>query len=148
MKRLVRPRRESGNSAIEFALVFGLLWLLLTGVFRLGYSIYVYERLVSALAGAARYAARVDFDAPSQTFLNPVKNMAVYGKPTAEGYAVALAPGLLPANIGVTWTTDAKGVPLTLTIKIVNYSVNALFQSFTWSGKPAITVRYAGAYKI
>jgi Flp pilus assembly protein TadG len=137
---------RSGTAVIEFALVFGLLWLLLTGAFRLGYSIYIYESLVSAVAGAARYAAHVDFDVPNYTFAGPVKNMAVYGSPSGAGGA--LAPGLVPSNIVVTWTTDAKGVPLTLTVSVTNYTVNTLFQSFTWSGKPSVTVRFAGTYKV
>ena len=138
-------RRCSGIAAVEFALTFGLLWLLLSGGFRLGYSIYLYQVLEDAVAGAARYAAHVDFDEPNHTFIAAVQNMAAYGSPAAGG--ATLAPGLAPANISVTWATDAKGVPVTLTLAVTGYSVNALFQTFTWSGKPRITVRYAGSYK-
>jgi Flp pilus assembly protein TadG len=136
--------RRAGSAAIEFALTFLLLWLLLAGVFRFGYSMFVYESLVSAVAGAGRYAARVDFDSPGHTFVAKVKNVAVYGNPA--GGTNPLAPGLTPANVDVTWTVDAVGVPLTLTVSVVNYSVNAVFQTFTWSGKPSVTVRFAGAY--
>jgi Flp pilus assembly protein TadG len=138
-------KRRSGIAAIEFALSFGLLWLLLAGGFRLGYAIYLYQSLESALAGAARYAARVDFDEPGHTFVAAVQNMAAYGAPAAAG--TPLAPGLLPSNIAVTWTVDAKGVPVTLTLAVTGYSADAVFQTFTWSGKPRITVRYAGSYK-
>lgn len=137
--------RERGNAALEFALVLLLFAALLSGCFRFGYSIYVYESLVSAVAGAARYAARVDFDEPGHTFVNGVVNMAVYGSPAAG--TVPLAPGLAPGNIAVTWTTDGKGLPLTITVSVTGYSVNALFQTFTWTGKPRVTVRYAGVYK-
>jgi Flp pilus assembly protein TadG len=132
-------------ATVEFALVFGLLWLLLSGCFKLGYSIYVYQSLLNAVAGGARYAARVDFDEPNHTFVAAVKNMAVYGSPA--GGTVPLAPQLAPANITVTWTLDAKGVPVTLTVSVTDYSVNAVFQSFTWTGKPSVTVCYAGSYK-
>ena len=138
-------RRRSGIAAVEFALTFGLLWLLLAGIFRLGYSIYLYQALEDALAGAARYAAHVDFDEPNHTFAAAVQNMAVYGSPSAGG--AALVPGLAPSNISVTWATDAKGVPTTMTLAVTGYSVNAVFQTFSWSGKPRITVRYAGSYK-
>jgi Flp pilus assembly protein TadG len=137
--------KRSGVAAVEFALTFGLLWLLMSGAFRLGYSIYLYQSLEDALAGAARYAARVDFDEPNHTFLAGVRNMAVYGSPVAGG--ATLTPGLLPANISVTWSTDSKGIPTTLTLAVTGYSANAVFQTFTWSGKPRVTVRYAGSYK-
>jgi Flp pilus assembly protein TadG len=138
-------KSRSGIAAVEFALTFGLLWLMLSGGFRLGYSIYLYQSLEDALAGAARYAAHVDFDAANHTFLARVQNMAAYGSPVGGG--ATLVPGLAPANISVTWVTDAKGIPVTLTLAVTGYSANALFQTFTWSGKPRVTVRYAGSYK-
>jgi Flp pilus assembly protein TadG len=144
----MNARRHSvraGSAAIEFALVFGLLWMLLSGCFRLGYSIYVYEAVLNAVAGAARYAARVDFDEPNHTFVTGVQNMAVYGNPA--GGTSPLAPGLATGNISVTWAYDAKSVPVTITLSVTGYSVNAVFQTFTWSGKPSVTVRYAGSYK-
>ena len=134
-----------GNAVIEFALAFGLLWLLLNGCFRLGYSIYLYQSLVNAVGGAARYAARVDFDEPNHTFAAAVKNMAVYGSPS--GGAVPVTPGLTASNISVTWQLDTKGVPVTVTVAVTGYSVNSVFQSFTCSGKPSVTVTYAGSYK-
>ena len=139
-----RRRFENRNAIIEFAFVFGLLWLLLTGCFSLGYLIYRYETLVSSLAAAGRYAARVTFDEPAHTFLASVQNMAVYGSPAAGGAAVA--PGLTTSNIRVTWTVDPKGVPLTITLQVVNYTVHAIFRSITWSGKPSVTVRFSGLY--
>ena len=126
-------------------MVFGLLWLLLAGGFRIGYSIYLYQSLLSSVAGAARYAARVDFDEPNHTFVAAVRNMAVYGSPT--GGTAPLAPGLGTGNISVTWTTDGKGVPLVITVAVTGYTANAVFQSLTWSGKPSVAVRFAGSYK-
>jgi Flp pilus assembly protein TadG len=136
---------RAGNAMIEFALVFGLLWILLSGCFRIGYSIYIYQSALNALAGAARYAARVDFDEPNHAFAAKVRNMAVYGNPA--GGTAPLAPGLRTGDISVAWEYDAKGVPVTITVSLSGYSVNAVFQSFTWSGKPSVTVRYSGSYK-
>jgi Flp pilus assembly protein TadG len=138
-----RYKSTAGNAALELALTFMLLWTLLGGAFRFGYAMYVYESLVSAVAGAARFASRVDFDS-GHTFTTSVKNMAVYGSPTTG--TAALAPGLTTANINVTWTTDATGLPLTITVSVTHYTINAVFQTFTWSGKPSMTVRFAGRY--
>ncbi len=151
-RRPIRTRRRraaglkpaAGSAVIEFALTFALLWMLLGGAFRFGYSMYVYESLVSAVAGAARYAARVDFDSPGHAFVGKVKNMAAYGSPA--GGTTPLAPGLSVANVSVTWTADASGYPLTMTVAVVNYRINAVFQTFTWNAKPSITVRFAGRY--
>jgi Flp pilus assembly protein TadG len=144
----VRPRsaRSSrvGTAAIEFALTLSLLVALLNGCFRVGYPIFAYETLVSSVAGAARYAARIEFDDPNQTFVASVQNMAVYGSPT--GGTSPVVPGLMTNNIQVTWTRDAQGLPLTLTVTVQGYTTNAVFQSFTWSGKPSVTVRFAGVY--
>jgi Flp pilus assembly protein TadG len=144
-RRCRQLREERGTAAVEFALTFALLWTLLTGCFRVGYSIYTYENLVSAVAAAARYAAHVDFDEPDHTFVGRICNMAVYGSPTGGGTPVA--PSLTTGQIQVTWTRDAAGVPLTLTVSIRNYSIDALFHTFTWTGKPVTTVRFAGLYK-
>jgi Flp pilus assembly protein TadG len=139
-----RRNAAAGNAALELALTFLMLWTLLGGAFRFGYAMYVYESLVSAVAGAARYGARVDFDATGHSFVSAVKNMAVYGSPT--GGTPALAPGLTTANIDVTWTTDASGIPRSMTVSVINYTVNAVFQTFTFSGKPSVTAHFAGRY--
>ena len=70
--------------------------------------------------------------------------MAVYGSPTSGGSP--LAPELSVANVQVTWTNDATGLPLTITVSIINYTVHPVFQSLSWSGKPAVTVRFSGRY--
>jgi hypothetical protein len=87
----------------------------------------------------------VDFDEPNHLFVTAVQNMAVYGNPA--GGDTRLAPGLNTGHISVTWTYDAKGVPLTVTVAVTGYTVDAVFQSFTWSNKPSVTVRYAGSFK-
>lgn len=140
-----RGRGCRGNAVLEFSLVFLLLWALLSGCFRIAYSAYVYAALVNAVDGAARYAARVPFDVPGHTFVGKVANVAAYGSP--DGTGSALAPNMTRGNISVSWSTDTSGAPLTITVAVTGYSVNALFQTFTFSGKPSVTVRYAGTYK-
>ena len=134
-----------GNAVLEFSFVFLLFWALIAGSVRIGYSTYIYYSLVSGVAGAARYAARADFDVPDHRFAGAVANMAVYGSPT--GLGSPLAPGLTPASISVTWTSDATGTPVTVTVSVKEFSVNAPFQTLAWKGKPSVTARYAGTYK-
>jgi hypothetical protein len=138
-----RPHAKStaGTATIELALSALLLFSLLSGAFRLGYSIYIYEALVSQVSAAARYASHVDFDT-GHSFVSTVQNIAVYGTPTAG--TTPMVPGLTASNINVAWGTDSMGIPQTITVSVTNYSVNAVFQTFTFSGKPAVTVRFAG----
>ena len=58
-----RRAAKSGSATVEFALSFLLLWAFMSGAFRVGYSIYVYQSLVSAVASAARYAAQQALEA-------------------------------------------------------------------------------------
>ena len=138
-------RGASGSAVLEFSLMALLFWGILSGCFRIAYSAYIYSSLVSAVDGGARYASRVDFDASGLTFIAKIANMAAFGSP--DGTGSPLAPGLTAANIAVTWSTDTKGTPLTMTVAVAGYSVNSLFQTFTFSRKPSVTVRYAGSYK-
>jgi Flp pilus assembly protein TadG len=140
-----RVRRQRGSAVLEFALSFALLWAVFSGVFQFGYSMYVYNSLANAVSQGARYAARVDFDSPSHAFAGPVKNMVVYGSPTGGG--TPLAPGLATSQVSVTWTTDAAGVPQTITVGINTYTLNAIFQNFTFTNKPRVTVQFLGSYK-
>ena len=54
-------------------------------------------------------------------------------------------PGLAPGNVSVT-TTPAT-YPTTVTVRITGFTVDALFQSFTFSNKPAVTMMYLGNYQ-
>lgn len=140
-----RARADRGTAILEFALGFTLLWAMLAGVFQFGYPLYIYDALNSAVADGAAFASRADFDASStSTFTTQVKNMVVFGTPAGGGQA--LVTRLTPANVSVAWTLDGAGVPQTVTVRIVNYPVYAVFKSFTLANKPACTVRFAGRF--
>lgn len=124
---------------------FVLLFALFAGVFQFGYTMYIYNGLATAAAQGARLAARSTFTAPGTTFVQSVKNMVVFGSPS--GGTVPLVPGLTTANVEVTWTADAAGVPESVTVSIRNYSINAVFTNYTFDAKPKATMRYEGRYR-
>lgn len=134
-----------GSVAVEFALSFAMLWAVFAGVFQFGYSMYVYNSLASAVADAAMFAARTDFDEPDHLFAARLKNFVVYGTPA--GGDRPLAPGLKPEHVSITWTKDASGYPLTITISITGYSLDAIFSRYSFSGRPRTTVPFLGTYK-
>ena len=83
-------RRERGNTLVEFALSFALLFTVFTGVFRFGYVYYLYNRLESSVRGGARYGSLRAYDSatatPSGGYQTAVQNMAVYGNPKIVNY--------------------------------------------------------------
>jgi Flp pilus assembly protein TadG len=140
-----RWKPAGGSAVLEFALGFTLLWTMLAGVFQFGYPLYVYNALNNAVTDGAAFASRADFDAnATSAFSTQVKNMAVYGSPAGGGQA--LVPGLTTAQVSVAWTVDTEGLPQTVTVRIVNFPVYAVFKSFTFTNKPVCTVRFAGRF--
>jgi Flp pilus assembly protein TadG len=147
MRSVCSRRRQKGNTAIEFVLSFTVLWLMFSGVFTFGYTMYLYNGLLTQIGQGASYAARQDFDMrdPS-TFQSVLKNVVVYGN--AAGTGAPVVPGLTTSNVRITWTTvGSSSVPETVSVAIINYTSNAVFQSFTFNDKPKATVRYVGNVK-
>jgi Flp pilus assembly protein TadG len=125
--------------------VLPLFWILLTGGFQLVRGMYAYARLVEAVSRGARFAARVDFDEPGHTFTGKIANVVVCGSTAA--CASSAVPGLTAANVRTTWTSDPGGNPATLTVSIRDFSYRVLLKTFSWNGKPSVTVRFGGVYK-
>jgi len=136
---------QRGNSAIEFALGFALLWACFSGVFQYGYTMYVYNGLQSAVTDGAAYASRTDYCATKTDFVTGVQQMVVYGDPTVSS-GTSTVPGLTTANVTVTATPAT--FPQTITVGITNFKANALFSSFTFTNKPAVTMMYLGNFTL
>jgi Flp pilus assembly protein TadG len=137
------PRR--GSAVLEMAIAISLLWACFAGLFQFGHAMYCYNALEIAVESGAMFASTVDFDATAQTFVQQIKNMTVYGNP--NGGTSTVAPALSTSNVAVSWTTDTSGMPDTITVAITGYSCNAVFQTFTWNGKPSATSQFMGVYK-
>jgi hypothetical protein len=135
-----RHRRERGNALVEFALSATLLASVFTGIFQFGYAMFAFENLVTAVRGGARFAAASDYTAAN--YQTQVKNMVVYGQPTAGTEPVI--PGLTAANVEVVFTPGGGGVPEEVTVRIINFGVNAIFRIFTFHQKPSTTFPYNG----
>jgi Flp pilus assembly protein TadG len=144
MRKLHRKPGQSGNGAIEFAIGFSLLWALFSGVFQYGYSMYVYNALQSAVVDGASYASRGTICAENNDFRDQVRGMVVFGDPSATSGTPAV-PNLTLGHVTV--QTNPSAFPNTVTVRITNFTVNALFQSFTFSNKPAVTMPFLGVYQ-
>jgi Flp pilus assembly protein TadG len=141
----LRNGGRRGNATLEFALSFGLLSILISGIFQLGHSLYIYNQITVAVANAARYAGRDGIQSPDSAYQTRVKNVVVYGNP--EGTGTPQVTGMSTSNVSVTIQRDAEDVPQTFTVAVTTFAINGVFGTITLSGKPFSTVRYAGRYQ-
>ena len=138
-------RNQRGNSAVEFALGFSLLWACFSGVFQYGYTMYLYNGLQNAATDGAAYASHLNYCADqASTFTTTVQQMVIYGDPTASSGA-STVPGLTSSNVTVTLTPAT--FPKSVTVSIKDFAASALFSNFTFTNKPAVTMMYLGNYQ-
>jgi Flp pilus assembly protein TadG len=151
MKTKNRFGSRRGNALIEFALAAMVLTYALTGVFQLGYSMYLYNELVSAVRAGARYASLAklsnagDKSYPT-AYTTAIKNMVVYGNTSPANGAQPVVPGLTTANVSLAMNWDSGSVPTDCTVSISSYTIDAVFKTFTLTGKPFYKVPYFGQY--
>ena len=140
------PNRR-GNVMIEFAIGSGVLLAAFTGTFQFGYTFLQYNNLVNAVARGARYASLVPYDSatttPSVAFKTAVRNMVLYGTPTAG--ASPVLPGLAAGNVNLT-VSFTNGVPSLMTVSISGYTIDALFSKNTLTTKPQVAYVYQGVW--
>jgi Flp pilus assembly protein TadG len=138
-------RSSQGSALLEFALAASILVPLFTGTFQFGYTLYVYNNLQSAVRGGARYASMRSYDSatstPSTGFSTAVKNMVVFGNPDGTGQPVSR--GLTPSNVQIQPNMNGAA-PESITVQIAAYTIDAVFTSFTFNGKPSTTFPYTG----
>jgi len=132
---------------LELAFSTSILIPAFAGTFQYGYTFYVYNSLNSAIRGGARYASMRTYDSatttPSTAFSTAVKNMVVYGNIEGTGTPVTL--GLTTANVEIVPNMNGS-VPETITVRITNYKVGAVFGSITFNAKPSTAFPYTGTY--
>lgn len=144
-------KRQRGNAFIEFALAAGILLPVMAGTFQFGYTFYAYNLLQAAVSNGGRYAAYRTYrclagETDIAKFRLAVQNMTVYGTPAPATSAVPVVRGLRPSDIEVTFTLTATQIPTAVTVRVRQYTINALFGSYTFRGYPTYTVPYLGRY--
>ena len=130
---------------VEFAVGAPLFLILFTTCFQFGYYFYIYNRLEGAVRDGARYASIRAYNSatstPASDFATAVKNVVVYTSP-AGGTHLAV-PGLASSNVNLS-VTMYHGVPSLMKVSIKGYRINAVFGTWTLSGKPVAIFRYEG----
>ena len=137
--------KQRGNSAVEFALGFSLLWACFSGVFQYGYTLYLYNGLQSATTNGVAYASHLNYCGDkASAFTTNVQQMVVYGDPTVSS-GVSTVPGLTISNVTVTLTPPS--FPKSVRVSIQDFAANALFSNFKFTNKPAVTMMYLANYQ-
>ena len=156
MKTLVNNGRVSrrGNATIEFAVASLMVIPIFIGAFQFGYTFYVYNLLCTQLRAGARYASMRTFNCGDSAsigkFKTAVKNMVRYGNP--DGSGTLIEPGLTNAEVDVQikdkdgGPASATHVPAYVTVSTAHYSVDAVFKTFTFNGKPILRFPYVGQF--
>lgn len=137
-----RRRKQKGSILVEFAVGSTVLVTMFAGVFQFGWSLLIYNNLMTSVTNAAVLAAQRDYNISSPSaFTTDIQNMVMYGDIIAGG--VKVAPDITASNVSVTVTTSS-GIPQYVTVSVTGYQVRTLFSNFTLTDKPRVTVPYAG----
>lgn len=154
-----RRRSERGSTVVEFALGWFVLWLLFSGVFQFGYTFYIYNILQTSVSNAAQMASKMPYDNSNiSDFATQISKMAAYGdmsgsSPVVPGLTWSACSqsanvwtcGSVKVTVGtITGSDGTTQVPTDVTVAVTNYTVNAVFRSFTFNGKPRATTAYLG----
>ena len=136
---------------LELAVCAGVMVTCLAGTFQFGYTFYVYNQLVSAVGNGARYAAQRTYRAAHARRHRPrqgghpqhggVRRCATLGNDVAPAVA-----GLKPEQVEVDWIATKGGAPEAVDVTIRDFTVNAIFKTFTFDGKPFVEFPFIGRY--
>ena len=142
-------RDERGLQLVEAAIVIPIFLLMFAATAEFGRYFYEY----TTLAKAARAGARSLTAAPVDDGLKATaRNIVVYGSPTATGSPVL--EGLSTTHVVITQTGGSPCVPTTVTIQIVGFQHEPIFDLGLFTGSdalslnvdvsPSVTMRYLG----
>jgi hypothetical protein len=123
----------------------------LAGTIQFGYTFYIYNELVTAVGNGGRYAAMRTFRAAGSRDVEKgkaaIRNMVAYGDPRPAPDALPQAANLKPEQVQVDWVMDESGVrPVAINVSIADYTVDAAFGMFRFTGKPAVEYPFVGRF--
>lgn len=146
----MRNRSQKGHAMLELAFSAALMVSCLAGTFQFGYTFYVYNQLVTAVGNGARYAATRTYRAAApqdiQKGAEAIRNMVVYGDAQPASDAIPVVANFKPDQVDVHWVTDAAGAPLAVDVSIRQFDINAVFKTFTFTGRPGVEFPFVGRY--
>lgn len=124
-RRINKKESESGTAIIEFTITAAAFLMMIMAIVSAGHLFFTHNALVESTRRGARYAALVakpntGFCQNNSTTVNAVKNMVLYGTPTAG--TTTLVNNLQPSNVTVCYSNDYGVGQGTVSVKIEGYS--------------------------
>lgn len=146
---LARFRRgERGIQLLEVAIVLPILLLLLAATAEFGRYFYYYSTLSKATRSAVRYLTAKPYTTASKT---EALNLALCGTTTTCVANTEILPGLTTGNFSITATGTNTFFPETVTVQVVSYNYQPIFDLGSYVGgaawasvpvSPSTTMRY------
>jgi TadE-like protein len=136
-------RREQGTQLVELAIALPLMLVLLAGVAEFGRLFYTYSTLTNAVRAGAREASKWERNASwmTGTCAQP-QRIVVYGEAWCGGTAPPpILPGLTEANVTVVPNGASVNNIQSVTVSIVGYQYQPLFDLGRLTGIPALSLR-------
>jgi len=147
----MRRSRQRGHAMIELAISAAVMVSCLSGTVQFGYTFYIYNELVSAVGNGGRYAAMRTYRSASPADIEKgkaaIRNMVVYGDARPAPGTPPQVANLRPEQVRVDWIKDESGdKPGFVDVSIADYTVDAAFGMFRFTGRPAIEYPFVGRY--
>ena len=143
-------KRERGHAIIELAVCAAVMVSFVAGTFQFGYTFYVYNQLVTAVGNGGRYAAQRTYRTATEQDIEKgrvaIRNMVVFGDARPAADAMPVVSHLSPEQVDVKWIPGEGGAPAAVHVAIRDFTVDAVFKSFTFSGRPGVEFPYVGRY--
>lgn len=132
--RKTNKESENGAAIVEFTITATVFLMIIMAIVSAGHLFFTHNALVESTRRGARYAAfltKPDSGAceNSSTTVDPVKNMVLYGTPTAG--TSTLVNNLQPSNITVCYSSDYGVGQGTVSVKIESYTYTFAVGAFT-----------------
>jgi len=136
---------------IELAISAAVMVSCLGGTVQFGYTFYIYNELVSAVGNGGRYAAMRTYRSASPADIEKgkaaIRNMVVYGDARPAPGTPPQVANLRPEQVRVDWIKDESGdKPGFVDVSIADYTVDAAFGIFRFTGRPAVEYPFVGRY--
>jgi len=136
---------------IELAISAAVMVSCLGGTVQFGYTFYIYNELVSAVGNGGRYAAMRTYRSASPADIEKgkaaIRNMVVYGDARPAPGKPPQVANLRPEQVRVDWIKDESGdKPGFVDVSIADYTVDAAFGMFRFTGRPAVEYPFVGRY--
>jgi hypothetical protein len=131
-------RQEGGSQLVELALVLPIMLVLMGAAAEFGRFFYTYSTLENAVRAGARHASKWRITEPWE--FPETSRMVVYGdfSDTSKG---PILPGLSTSNVSITANGPSANKIDSVTVKIVNYQYQPIFDVGKLTGIPALSLK-------